>query len=253
MEKNLDDIIFEKRNKVYGAYLLRKIYSRNLIKAMLISFTVFLMIVSIPLIASYLNVVTYVNENKEIIIDMSKIKDKEEIKIKELPKLKADKVPVFKPPVVVINPDEVITELGDIIEITKNSSIGDTLNNTIEIPDDTKKDRVIDDDDEIKNIAGISEMPEYPGGDVARIKFFSENIKYPLTAKGIGIQGPVYFTFVVERDGSITQVKLLRGIGAGCDEEAARVISMMPKWNPGRQNGKPVRVQFIMPISFVLR
>lgn len=98
----------------------------------------------------------------------------------------------------------------------------------------------------------VEDAPAYPGGDEARIKFLMENIKYPQMARESGIQGTVYVTFVVERNGSVTDVRVLRGIGGGCDEEAIRVIQAMPAWNPGKQRGKPVRVQFNMPIKFTL-
>lgn len=99
----------------------------------------------------------------------------------------------------------------------------------------------------------VETQPEYPGGDAARMKFLQENLKYPQMAKESGIQGTVYATFVVEKDGRITDVKILRGIGGGCDEEAIRVIKMMPKWKPGQQRGKGVRVQFNLPIKFTLQ
>ena len=95
-------------------------------------------------------------------------------------------------------------------------------------------------------------MPEFPGGRDAMIKFLSENIKYPEEARKQGISGRVYVTFVVEADGEITDIKLLRGIGGGCDEEAMRVVSIMPKWEPGYQRGVPVRVQFNLPIKYSL-
>jgi len=98
----------------------------------------------------------------------------------------------------------------------------------------------------------VEKMPVYPGGDDARIKFMVENIKYPAKARENGIQGTVYISFVVETDGKITNVKTIRGIGSGCDEEAERVISMMPSWKPGIQRGQPVRVQFNMPVKFSL-
>jgi protein TonB len=98
----------------------------------------------------------------------------------------------------------------------------------------------------------VEESPSFPGGDESRIKFLQENIKYPQMARESGISGTVYVTFVVERNGSVTDVKVLRGIGGGCDEEAIRVIQAMPSWNPGKQRGKPVRVQFNMPIKFTL-
>jgi|APIni6443716594_1056825.scaffolds.fasta_scaffold35697_3 protein TonB len=98
----------------------------------------------------------------------------------------------------------------------------------------------------------VENAPAFPGGDGARMKFLQENIKYPQMARESGIQGTVYVTFVVERNGSVTDVKILRGIGGGCDEEAVRVVKNMPKWEPGKQRGKPVRVQFNMPIKFTL-
>ncbi len=98
----------------------------------------------------------------------------------------------------------------------------------------------------------VEDAPAYPGGDESRIKFLMDNIKYPQMAKESGIQGTVYVTFVVEKNGSVTDVRVLRGIGGGCDEEAIRVIQAMPSWNPGKQRGKPVRVQFNMPIKFTL-
>ncbi len=98
----------------------------------------------------------------------------------------------------------------------------------------------------------VESMPDFPGGDAARIKYLNENIKYPQMARESGIQGRVFVTFVVEKDGNVTDVRVLRGIGGGCDEEAVRVIKNMPKWNPGKQRGKSVRVQFNMPILFKL-
>ena len=99
----------------------------------------------------------------------------------------------------------------------------------------------------------VEESPAFPGGDVARIKFLQENIRYPQMARESGIQGTVYVTFVVEKNGAVRDVRVLRGIGGGCDEEAVRVIQAMPKWNAGKQRGKPVRVQFNMPIKFTLQ
>ncbi|NCA80999.1 MAG: energy transducer TonB, partial [Sphingobacteriia bacterium] len=98
----------------------------------------------------------------------------------------------------------------------------------------------------------VEENPMFPGGDEARMNFLRENIKYPQMARESGIQGTVYVTFVVEPSGNITNIKILRGIGGGCDEEALRVVRQMPKWKPGKQRGKSVRVQFNMPIRFVL-
>jgi len=98
----------------------------------------------------------------------------------------------------------------------------------------------------------VEEMPTYKGGDVARMKFLQDNIKYPQMARESGIQGAVYVNFIVDTKGNVTEVKVLRGIGGGCDDEAVRVVKMMPKWQPGKQSGKTVRVLFNMPIYFRL-
>lgn len=94
--------------------------------------------------------------------------------------------------------------------------------------------------------------PQFPGGEEARVDYMVHAIKYPEEARKKGVQGTVYISFVIEEDGSITNAEVLRGIGGGCDEEALRVIREMPKWTPGKQKGKPVRVQFNMPIKFTL-
>jgi TonB family protein len=98
----------------------------------------------------------------------------------------------------------------------------------------------------------LDSEPQFPGGDEAKLKYISENISYPTKAKEEGIQGTVYVTFIVEKDGSITNAKILRGIGGGCDEEVIRLIEEMPNWIPAKQNDKNVRVQFNMPVKFVL-
>lgn len=92
--------------------------------------------------------------------------------------------------------------------------------------------------------------PSFPGGIEMFYRFLQANIKYPAKAFEDKIQGKVFISFVVEKDGSLTDIKVLRGIGGGCDEEAVRVMKTSPKWRPGIQNGRPVRVQYTMPISF---
>lgn len=98
----------------------------------------------------------------------------------------------------------------------------------------------------------VEEMPEYKGGRKAMITYLSENIDYPEEAKKNGVEGKVYVNFVIEENGEVSNVKVLRGIGYGCDKEAVDVINNMPAWIPGKQSGKPVRVSFNLPISFKL-
>ena len=99
----------------------------------------------------------------------------------------------------------------------------------------------------------VEEMPAFPGGEGKLMEYFAKNIKYPQIARETGIQGRVFIGFVVEPDGSVSNVKLLRGIGGGCDEEAMRVVKSMPKWKPGKQRGKAVRVSYQIPVFFKLQ
>ena len=99
----------------------------------------------------------------------------------------------------------------------------------------------------------VEEMPEYPGGLTKLTEYLASNIKYPQMARESGIQGRVFVNFVVEPDGSVSNVKVLRSLGGGCDEEAMRVVKKMPKWKPGKQRGKAVRVSYILPVNFKLQ
>lgn len=124
-----------------------------------------------------------------------------------------------------------------------------------EIKEDTKveivqRDEIIE-EEQIFTI--VEEMPTFPGGEAELFKYLGKNIKYPQMATDAGISGVVYVTFVVDKDGKIRDVKVLRGIGGGCDEEAVRVVKSMPTWKPGKQRGKAVTVQYNLPIRFTLR
>lgn len=99
----------------------------------------------------------------------------------------------------------------------------------------------------------VEEMPTFPGGDQALLEYMAKNTKYPPLARENGLQGIVVVTFVVDENGKINNVQVLRGIGGGCDEEAIRVVQSMPAWKPGKQRGMPVRVQYNLPFRFTLR
>ena len=141
-----------------------------------------------------------------------------------------------------------------------------------EVPEVTTLINVVDDEQEIKNVeitqvkveeeeevaeepifTVVESEPEFPGGMEALYKYLAQNIKYPQLARENGITGKVYVTFVVEKDGSIANPRILRDIGGGCGAEAIRVVKAMPKWSPGKQRGKAVRVQFNLPVNFNLK
>ena len=145
-----------------------------------------------------------------------------------------------------------------VIEVVEDDVEVDDIEIDAETDDDEEiEEQVIQEDEqedekEDEIFVFVEDQPTFPGGDEARIKYLQDNIHYPEMAKESGIQGTVYVTFVVEKDGRISNVKILRGIGGGCDEEAVRIIKNMPKWKPGKQRGRAVRAQFNMPIRFVL-
>jgi protein TonB len=153
--------------------------------------------------------------------------------------------PVIQQPEIIEVPDE--EEIEDEIEIVLD----------VEITEETVIEEMIFEDapeeedvDEIFTI--VEDQPEPPGGMSAFYQYIAKNLKYPSQARRMGIEGKVFVQFVVDKDGSITEVQAVKGIGAGCDEEAVRVISRAQKWKPGKQRGRPVKVRMILPITFRL-
>ncbi|MCG8308650.1 MAG: energy transducer TonB [Cytophagales bacterium] len=159
---------------------------------------------------------------------------------------------IQRPPVQVSIPKIIEVDDEEIIEEIE-------INLDIEMTEDTRIEEVVFKDldngsipeekaDEIFTI--VEEQPSPEGGIKAFYEYVSSNLEYPAKARRIGLEGRVFVEFVVEKDGSLTDVKAIKGIGGGCDEEAVRVISSAPKWNPGKQRGRAVRVRMIMPIMF---
>lgn len=147
----------------------------------------------------------------------------------------------------------------EIIEVPDDQDIEDEIevNLDVEMTQETVIEDVIFDTapeeevaDEIFTI--VEDQPEPEGGMAAFYAYVNKNIKYPAQARRMGIEGKVFVQFVVERDGTLTEVQAIKGIGAGCDEEAVRVIEGAPKWKPGKQRGRPVKVRMILPITFKL-
>ena len=135
---------------------------------------------------------------------------------------------------------------------TEDNESREANEDVVELTTDAETDQTMPENDTA--IVVISDvMPEFPGGDEALFAYLSQNINYPTEAKDAKIEGRVFVTFVVEKDGRITGERILRDIGGGCGEEVLRVIRTMPKWKPGTQDGKPVRVQFNLPVAFELQ
>lgn len=155
------------------------------------------------------------------------------------------------PPAVV----EVLNIVDDEVEIEDELQIEDT---------EVTEDMIIDvapvvqtakeeEADEAEVFFIVEDMPEFPGGELALRQFIANSIKYPVIAQENGIQGRVYVQFVVDADGSVSEPRIARGVDPSLDKEALRVVSMLPKWKPGMQRGKPVRVSYTVPINFQLQ
>ncbi|MDP1623254.1 MAG: TonB family protein [Bacteroidales bacterium] len=252
--ESLEDIVFKHRNKEYGSYYLRKNYRKFLLTSLIIGVLLIGAVVAYPLINAYVNKERLVKEKgKEVGVTIESLKQEEAPPPPPPPpppEVMAEKVK-FTPPKVVED-TTIEVSMASMDDLNKKVNVeAPSEDMGVEIKDEGPK--VIETPQEREIFTVVEEQPGYPGGDEARIAFLQNNIKYPEEAKELGIQGKVFVTFVVEVDGSITDVRVLRGIGGGCDTEAMRVVKSMPKWVPGKQRGVPVRVQFNLPIKFTLQ
>ena len=262
---DFDELVFEKRNKFYGAYLLRKKYDEHLLTSLLIGVLLMGSVVAIPYISSLLG--------------------------KEKPVADNGSEP----------PSPTVTILEDVIfkdDTPKPKTTGRlagsggqsqtvasrtlTLSNTADYPtpedlngvkpgldthpgdgelfgEDGEGGECLDcpetgtGNDDPNKFTPFEVPPKFPGGDEAMYDFLRKHINSPERAKQLGIEGTVYIQFVVDEYGHIRFAKIARGIGGGCDEEALRVVNMMPRWVPAKQAGHAVRVQFHLPISYALQ
>ena len=140
-------------------------------------------------------------------------------------------------------PPEVIEIVEDEVEIEEELEIEDTESDEDEIIE-------IEEEDDEEFFMVVENMPEFPGGDLGLMKYIQKNVRYPAIAKEYNITGKVYISFIVDKQGSVTNVKVVRGVDKNLDEEAVRVVKSLPKYKPGKQRGKPVRVMFTIPINF---
>ena len=251
----MDEIVFEHRNKTYGAYILRKLYNKNMNRALLLAVIILLAGLAYPLASSYYaqRRANYIEKvaNAEF-MDMDKPKEEAPPPPPPPPPPPAELQQKVKFVAPVVTTEEVVED----VDIFNQDELSQTGNVAVDVTEEVAveaKEEVIEVEESKPVFTIVEEMPSFPGGETERNKFLAENIVYPQQATENGIQGTVYVSFVVDSKGNVTDVKILRGIGGGCDEEALRVVKMMPAWHPGKQNGKLVRVLFNMPIYFKLQ
>lgn len=268
-QTTFDDIVFEGRNREYGAYLLRKLYTRNLYRGLAMAIMLFMLFLSLPIILNKLFPKKFVAAP---IVPTAGPMIIEDIIIPPLP----EDITPPPAPAAVKPPQEALPAQGatqEFIEpvITPN---GNSRMIDVNLPPGIEPGRTTSEGDggtgiipntgsgttggEIvvpeTQILDFSEVkPEFPGGETAMMKYLSGNIRYPSLAERNRLQGLVVVQFVVNEEGRISALTILKNLGGGTDEEAARVIKNMPAWKPGMQNGKAVKVRYTLPIRFTLK
>ena len=271
IDNNWTDLVFEGKNKEYGAYVLRRDTGKRNIKAL-----VWVMIgIALIFAIAYANLAIQnaikQNATIETDVELSKLAQKKETKVERKEPIKVEVeqkvVEKVKSSVKFTAPeikkdDEVKPE--DEIKSQDDLSKTNTAIGTFDVKGNDEAEGVvlkaneqaIDEkpkEEETKVFDVVEQMPSFPGGDTELMKFLSTHIKYPVVAEENGIQGRVIATFVVERDGSISDVKVIKSVDPSLDKEAIRVLKSMPKWIPGRQNGSAVRVKYTVPVTFKLQ
>jgi periplasmic protein TonB len=251
---NWEDIVFENRNKSYGAYALRKSYSRNVLLAAGGMVLIMLFTYAAPAIAKL-----FAGRELEKPKEVNRV-----VNLDQPPPIDPNTPPPPKvevpPPVKTlkyvapkVTKEEVVEEEIPTIEEIKKVEVSTVTNEgpeTVVYEEPVKAVVSEGEDNSIHNF--VEQQPEFPGGLEAMNKFIQKNLKYPNQARRMGTEGKVFIQFVVNKDGSITDVDAIKGISIECDKEAQRVVAMMPKWKVGKQNGKPVRVKYVLPINFKL-
>ena len=247
-----DDIVFEERNKEYGAYKLRKRYNRNVSIALLGG----IIILSTAIITPYLSAKAAENRSKraerQVEIKMENLdQPNQQVAPPPPPPPPTDVVQQQKyvPPVVVdsIKPEDVkqlMTADQAQTEVTNKE--------VVEVVQQVQEEVQQAEPEEVPFVV-VEEMPMYPGGDVELLKFIAEHTQYPEVAKENNIQGRVIVRFCVTAKGGVSQVSILKGVDPELDKEAIRVVNTLPAFKPGKQGGKPVPVWYMVPITFTLK
>jgi periplasmic protein TonB len=258
------DMVFETRQRDYGAYVMRTLSSRRHRIAIVITIVLFAATFTLPgLIKSIIPATTEKNVDvtalSNIKLEKNKTKEVEQPKIEVEPPQKIKSTIKFTPPVIKddadVKDEEVMKTQEEVSDTKLSKSTADVKGNSqdadaVDLADLQQEQKKVVEEEIVKPYLVVEQMPEFPGGEKSMRKYLGDNIRYPQMARESGITGTVYVSFVVSKSGQISDVKLLRGIGGGCDEEAIRVVKAMPVWIPGRQTGIPVPVEFHLPITF---
>ena len=265
------DLVFEGKNQAYGAYQLRKDTGKRNLKALITMFLIFAAIAAIVIAkVSIDNYIASRNAAIETDVELQSLAEKKEAKAEKKDEPEVEKIEIervkssvaFTVPEIKKNDEEkeeqeiksqdelqeTNTAIGA-FNVEGNDETGGEVLKAKEVIAEPEPPKV----EETKVFDVVEEMPQFPGGQAALLEYLAKNIKYPVVAEENGVQGRVIVTFVVERDGSITDVRVVKSVDPSLDKEAARVVKSMPKWQPGKQNGSAVRVKYTVPVQFRLQ
>jgi protein TonB len=247
-----DEIVFENRNKEYGAYWLRKKYNRNLMIGMIIG----IIILGTAIIAPFINAKALENKAK-------RAERQVEIQMENLDQPQENVEPPPPPPPPPAETVEQVRYVAPVVVdsvkpedvkqlMTADQAQVEVKNEEVTVVEEVQEE-VKEEEAPTEVFVVVEEMPAFPGGDKAMMEFIYANIQYPELAKENNIQGRVTLRFCVTYKGGVDQVQVIRGVDKTLDEEAVRVIKMLPAWKPGKQGGKPVNVWYSVPVTFQLK
>ena len=252
-QQTWDEMVFENRNREYGAFAVRRGYNGNVVVGLVATLLVVMLVILYPAIAKLSGqneVRVQAPPRKLVYTELSAPppidKPKPPPPQVQLPRLQ--KIIKFVPPRVV--KEEVTEVIPTVEEIKVNDTGAEQIEGPAQVIFDEPVAEVVEADDELFTV--VDQQPEYAGGYEAMMAFIKANMQYPANARRMRIEGTVHVSFIVSKTGVISDVKILRGIMTECDREAIRVVQMMPAWKPGKQNGRPVNVRFILPLKFRL-
>lgn len=264
------DMVFEGKNKAYGAYRLRQSSSKRFIVAFLAMLVFVGFVAALPSLVSEIRKIAAADQTAmEDAFELSSLPPIEEqvsqeniIKQETAPPPPPLKTTIkFTPPV--ITEDENVTDDNQIIDnkelMDKKGAIsafnvaGTDVEGAVDLRELEGHKVIVEEKVVEKPFYTVEQMPSFPGGEAEMQRFIQSNLKYPVVAQESGIQGRVTIRFVVTKDGTISDVQVMRGIDPSCDKEAVNVVKKMPKWIPGKQNGRAVPVYFTLPVVFRLQ
>lgn len=254
------DLVFEGRNKAYGAYVMRRTATRRHIRAFLLSMIVLALGVGVPILVDNLLYTRYQQQEESAMVDQYQLLDailQEDI----LPDLHKPVVPVPTDAAPTVTSQKEIAQSikPDMLEIvqadqTENDPYLEELLQEEKPKEDVKEPEKTEPapiDDQLYTV--VEEMPSFPGGEQGLLEYLSKNLRYPYQAKAAKLESTVICCFFIEKDGSLKQPTVLQSASPLLDREALRVLSTLPRWIPAKKHGKPIRVKYILPVSFRLK